>query len=257
MTSTWMQFLPPLLLLSYFSVAQSPVEPTAPGDSICLSEILISTPQPYDPSQVAAARQKADRVRGAVLSGAGFESVAREYSDGPTLTYTPAGAFKRGELAREIEDKVFGMKSGDVSDVIRTKQGFVILRVTVCSRATGGGFGSDGIEILSDTHGVDFGPYLHRVRNEIYRSWKGVLPPTVFPPVLKQGRVEIRFAIMKDGTVKDMKLVASAGDAALDRAAWAGVIGSSPLPPLPSEFTGARLELRLLFSYNEDKGDLH
>ena len=39
------------------------------------------------------------------------------------------GAFKRGSLAKELEDKTFGMKEGEVSDVIRTKQGFIILKV--------------------------------------------------------------------------------------------------------------------------------
>ena len=32
-------------------------------------------------------------------------------------------------LAKELEDKTFAMKAGDVSDVTRTKQGFVILKV--------------------------------------------------------------------------------------------------------------------------------
>src|SRR6476469_9578439 len=39
------------------------------------------------------------------------------------------GYFKRGALAKELEDKTFGMKAGDVSDVVQTKQGFVILKV--------------------------------------------------------------------------------------------------------------------------------
>ena len=40
------------------------------------------------------------------------------------------GVFKRGTLAKELEDKTFAMKSGEVTDVIRTKQGYVILKVT-------------------------------------------------------------------------------------------------------------------------------
>ena len=38
--------------------------------------------------------------------------------------------FKRGMLAKELEDKTFAMKPGEVTDVIRTKQGFVILKVS-------------------------------------------------------------------------------------------------------------------------------
>jgi peptidyl-prolyl cis-trans isomerase SurA len=37
--------------------------------------------------------------------------------------------FKRGQLAKELEDKTFAMKAGDVTEVIRTKQGYVILKV--------------------------------------------------------------------------------------------------------------------------------
>ena len=39
------------------------------------------------------------------------------------------GVFKRGQLAKELEDKTFAMKPGEVSGVIRTKQGYVILKV--------------------------------------------------------------------------------------------------------------------------------
>ena len=46
-----------------------------------------------------------------------------------------SGVFKRGALAKELEDKTFAMKAGDVTEVIRTKQGYVILKVTATRRA--------------------------------------------------------------------------------------------------------------------------
>ncbi len=39
------------------------------------------------------------------------------------------GTFKRGKLAKELEDNTFAMKAGDVTDVIRVKQGYAILKV--------------------------------------------------------------------------------------------------------------------------------
>ena len=74
------------------------------------------------------------------------------------------------------------MKAGDVSDVIRTKQGFVILQVTECHSGTG------SIEILSDTQGVDFGPYLQRVRDDIQTNWYRQIPLSV---QTKKGKVTI------------------------------------------------------------------
>ena len=65
-----------------------------------------------------------------IQDGADFEDVAKKYSDGPSAADGGAlGIFKRGQLAKELEDKTFAMKAGDITDVIRTKQGYVILKV--------------------------------------------------------------------------------------------------------------------------------
>jgi TonB family protein len=121
----------------------------------------------------------------------------------------------------------------------------------------GGAYGS--LEILSDTLGVDFGPYLQRVHDEIERHWREVLPPSVFPPISKKGKLLIQFSIMKDGSVRGMALAVSSGDTALDRAAWGGIVGSSPLPPLPDEYIqrgGQDLTIRGMFIYNYDPKEL-
>ena len=73
---------------------------------------------------------------------------------------------------------------------------------------------------------------------------------------MKKGKLAIEFAITKDGKVPDMRLTSSSGDVALDRAAWAAIVASSPFPPLPSDFTGPYLALRFRFYYNPDKSDL-
>src|SRR5208282_3950739 len=79
---------------------------------------------------LAAAQAKADSLLAQIRNGASFEDVAKKNSDGPTASQGgDLGDFKRGTLAKELEDKTFSMKSGEVSDVIRTKQGFVILKV--------------------------------------------------------------------------------------------------------------------------------
>jgi peptidyl-prolyl cis-trans isomerase SurA len=105
-------------------------------ESIRLSEILISTdPKPNDSADEAqrlkAAQTKADDLLAQIRSGAKFEDVAKKNSDGPTAAQGgDLGEFKRGALAKQLEDKTFAMKPGEVSDPIQTKQGFVILKVT-------------------------------------------------------------------------------------------------------------------------------
>lgn len=86
--------------------------------------------QAADATALAAAQAKAQDLLKQIHDGANFEDVAKKYSDGPSAADGGAlGMFKRGQLAKELEDKTFAMKSGDVTEVIRTKQGFVILKV--------------------------------------------------------------------------------------------------------------------------------
>ncbi|HEY3989337.1 MAG TPA: TonB family protein [Acidobacteriaceae bacterium] len=107
-----------------------------------------------------------------------------------------------------------------------------------------------GADILSDTMGVDFGPYMQRVIAATYRSWIPLIPESARPPLDKSGKVGIEFVIAKDGSVQGMKLKFPSGDVSLDRAAWGGITGASPYPPLPKEFKGPYLALRFGFYYN-------
>jgi outer membrane biosynthesis protein TonB len=112
-----------------------------------------------------------------------------------------------------------------------------------------------GPDILSDTMGVDFGPYLQRLIDATYRSWIPLIPESARPPLDKRGRVGIRFKIAPDGSVKEMILEFPSGDVSLDRAAWGGITGAS-YPPLPKAFKGPFLELRFGFYYNTDPDKL-
>jgi TonB family protein len=112
------------------------------------------------------------------------------------------------------------------------------------------------IEILTDTMGVDFGPYLQRVLHDVRMNWYNQIPESARAPLMKKGKLTIEFAIKKDGTVAGMRLVSASGDVALDRAAWAGIAVSNPFPPLPNEFGGQYIGLRFSFYYNPDRSDL-
>jgi len=113
-------------------------------EQVRLSEILIAPkipakpgagtdakPEPPSPAETEAAQAKAQDLLDQLHKGAKFDELAKKYSDGPSakdggdLSY-----FKRGTLAKELDDKVFAMKAGEITDVIRTKQGYVILEVS-------------------------------------------------------------------------------------------------------------------------------
>jgi hypothetical protein len=108
-----------------------------------------------------------------------------------------------------------------------------------------------GIQVLSDTQGVDFNNWLQRWHYETERTWDPLIPDEVNPPLLKSGQVQIRFKVLPNGRLMDgsMTLEGSSGDVALDRAAWGALVGSN-YPPLPREFHGPYLDLRARFMYN-------
>jgi len=109
-----------------------------------------------------------------------------------------------------------------------------------------------GVDILSDTQGVDFGAYLKEVLVEIKNNWYRLIPESA---AMKKGKLAIEFAITKEGKLADMRLVATAGDTILDRAAWGSITACNPFKPLPDKFTGQYLALRMRFYYNPDKSD--
>jgi peptidyl-prolyl cis-trans isomerase SurA len=99
-------------------------------EQVHLSEILIPTPDNATDAQVAAAQQKADEVQAKLKGGANFAETAKADSGGPTA---PAGGdlgdFKRGALGDVLEKATFSLPTGSFTEPIRTRQGFVILRV--------------------------------------------------------------------------------------------------------------------------------
>lgn len=103
-------------------------------EQIRLSELLVSTEKKDasmdEAQQLAAAQAKAESLLAQIRKGASFDELAKKNSDGPTAAQGgDLGYFKRATLDKGLEEKTFAMKPGEVSDVIRTKQGFVILKV--------------------------------------------------------------------------------------------------------------------------------
>jgi TonB family protein len=109
-------------------------------------------------------------------------------------------------------------------------------------------FSTEAPTILSDTRGVDFGPYLARIVYIVRRNWLAVIPESA--RLGERGRVGVVFEILKDGSMPQERMVASSGSDPLDRAAYNGIHASAPFPPLPQEFTGNHLVLQFIFLYN-------
>ena len=111
-------------------------------ESVTLAEILVSTGtpapsattpggvQPDDAATLAAAQTKANDIEARLHAGGDFSQLAKSFSDGPTAAEGgDLGQFHRGALAKVLEDQTFALKAGQYTEPIRTRQGFVILKV--------------------------------------------------------------------------------------------------------------------------------
>lgn len=113
-----------------------------------------------------------------------------------------------------------------------------------------GGTASAGIEMLTDTEGIDFNDYLRRVYYIVKRNWEAVMPASV--QLGDQGVVSLQFKITRNGVVPDgdPAQVFSSGKEPLDRAAFSSIRASNPFPPLPAGFKADHIELRFTYYYN-------
>lgn len=98
-------------------------------EMVFLREILVA-PSDASPAAWAAAEKKAKEIVARARNNEKFSQLARDYSAAETAKNDgELGAFKRGELKKELEDKVFTQNKGYVTDAFKTDNGYLILKV--------------------------------------------------------------------------------------------------------------------------------
>lgn len=123
-------------------------------EGVSLAEIFLST-DGKSPQEIAAVRTKAEDLQKRVAQGEDFTAIAKRYSEGSTAADGGGlGDFERGQLAKPLEDAVFGIEKGQVTGVIQTKTGFEILKLLEHYQA--------GLQPLEKVEG--------EISNEIYRQ---------------------------------------------------------------------------------------
>jgi peptidyl-prolyl cis-trans isomerase SurA len=94
------------------------------------SHILVRVPDQASPEQLERARQKADKVRAEALAGGEFANLAASYSDAPDALQGGALGWRGRERLPELFTQALaGMKSGGLSEVLRSPAGFHIVKL--------------------------------------------------------------------------------------------------------------------------------
>jgi peptidyl-prolyl cis-trans isomerase SurA len=98
-------------------------------EQVALRSIEINT-EKKSPEEIVELKKKAETTLKRIKDGDDFGEMAKRFSDGSTAKQGGfLGVYKRGELSKELEDTVFKMRKNEVTDVMETKQGFLILQV--------------------------------------------------------------------------------------------------------------------------------
>ena len=106
-------------------------------------------------------------------------------------------------------------------------------------------------QLLTDSQGIDFAPYLRLILQTVKRNWQSVMPESV--RLGQRGKVSIVFSIGRDGQVIKLSYGEQSGIESYDRASVAGISMSNPFPPLPMAFRGDRIVVQFNFAYNTPK----
>ena len=118
--------VPPEEIKTYYDQHQKELEQP---EGVTLQQILIST-EGKPPEELQALRQKAEQVLAKAKTGDDFAELARQNSDDASAGQGGnVGFFEGGSLSPEIESAIRSLQKNQVSDLIETKYGLMILKV--------------------------------------------------------------------------------------------------------------------------------
>jgi len=96
-------------------------------------------------------------------------------------------------------------------------------------------------DISLSTWNWDYAPYLIAMQRKIRRNW---YPPAAFVLMgLIEGETQLRFKVMRDGTIRDLEVLDHLGHESLERSSVNAIKGSAFFDPLPDHFPDSHLEL--------------
>ncbi|MCP3953336.1 MAG: hypothetical protein GY697_14125 [Desulfobacterales bacterium] len=92
--------------------------------------ILIKAGQAAADDEIEKTRVRAENVARLARGGADFSKLAQQYSEGPSgANGGELGFFKKQDMVKPFADKAFSMRIGDISDPVRTRFGWHVIKV--------------------------------------------------------------------------------------------------------------------------------
>ena len=147
---------------------------------ITLREITVNVPvgtQGVNVAQDDAAKAKADEVRAKIIAGEPFARLAADYSDsGSKANGGLVGPLSRGDLSDELQKAIAGLKTGDVTPVLRTARGYQIIKIETLQDTTIKAYDDARADIAdriaNEKRQGEYQKFIARLRSEAIIDWK-------------------------------------------------------------------------------------
>lgn len=107
------------------------------------------------------------------------------------------------------------------------------------------GTGQGGVNLGGD-FGERFAWYVQAVRSRISANW---LLATVSSRISTAPRLYINFSILRNGQIENINITESSGIPEVDRSGIRAVLASSPLAPLPGNYSGSNVSVEFWFDF--------
>jgi TonB family protein len=106
--------------------------------------------------------------------------------------------------------------------------------------------GEGGMSFGEGGFGERYSWYVAAVRNRISSNW---LLSQISSGIVSAPRVYLEFEILRDGTVTNVEITQPSGVPEVDRSALRAVLASNPLGPLPNDYAGNKVSVKLYFDF--------
>jgi outer membrane biosynthesis protein TonB len=227
-------------------LAAMPKLPAVQSDMDRRSSTIERAPQPENNAPVARGNTPEP-----VVGAPAERSVAAGQPEPPAPptpdAAPPLPANPRSSLAmpsnRPSEPAVARRSPGNMGDAFRNLDQY--LRDDTFDNRRGGKT-EQSADFQFDSMGVDFGPWLLRLKHQVERNW--IVPRAVESYV---GRVVIRFGVLRNGTIVGLNVLSPGPIPALTQSAVTALKLSNPTAALPAEYPVEPFIITVTFHYNE------
>ena len=147
---------------------------------ITLREITVAVPvtkQGVNVAQDDEAKAKAEEVRAKIVAGEPFPRLAADYSDsGSKANGGLVGPLAKSDLSEELQKAIAGMKTGDVTPVLRTPRGYQIIKIETLQETTIKPYDEARADIAdkiaNEKRQGEYQKFIARLRAEAIIDWK-------------------------------------------------------------------------------------